>query len=743
MGRALRYCGLTLLLLIIVAGPFCRGLFYPYLYLWAVAGIGLGFALWALGRRQPVPLLADPTERTALAILAAYLLASFTAVFPQGHLNLVLQHGAALMVFYVLREEQRQHPALGTWLSWLLVLAAAGLALVGLAPYAGLQPLITGEAAQVLGVGRRLSSTLEYWNTYAAYIMAMWLLLTGLAVSARRQAVVVTAAGALGFLFGVTFLLAASRGALLVLPVAALLLALALPPGRRVTGLLFLGITLAGAVAAHKGVDSHALQSEWTAAVRWLLAGAGGTVAGTAALAGWLRLRPRWQAVLAGALLAGVLAGGGLVVRQHGSLAAAAQSVLSAKTDRLLDMSLRTPNVVLRLDYDRDALRILRDRPLLGAGGRSWERLYPQYQDYRYEASEVHNHYLHVAVEAGLAGLLAYTAFFATLAWRLLRRPTGAAAAPLLAAAVLTIAVHAVVDFNYSYFAVVLFTFAGAGVAAGSGRTALRRPRPGRAWALAPLGALTLALALPQAAASYLVQDYLDRPDRDQVPIARLEQAALLLPLDPTPRFLLAWRQPGTAAERTHLQAARRLDPLNYQWANELYAVLRRHRDWPAAYEAAKDAVRLQPAWAQHYYSALEANIHLATEAVLQNRREEALQLIAEGAALVDRLEQQQRRAEPKQHLWRRAYPAYTRPLHLRAGQALALSGQYARALPHLSEAARDWTLNAEAEIWQYLTYEQQHDRTAQLPLEQRIWFRFFDNHPLKPLFDKATALRG
>jgi O-antigen ligase len=104
-----------------------------------------------------------------------------------------------------------------------------------------------------------------------------------------------------------------------------------------------------------------------------------------------------------------------------------------------------------RLALWRDALRMVPDFPLLGAGFNAFGTSYVHYQTIeRYEwYGEAHNEYLQALVDTGLAG----AALAAALLLRLLRRGAAAARTTALDAGLLgalfACAVHNVVDFNW------------------------------------------------------------------------------------------------------------------------------------------------------------------------------------------------------------------------------------------------------------------------------------------------------
>ena len=77
------------------------------------------------------------------------------------------------------------------------------------------------------------------------------------------------------------------------------------------------------------------------------------------------------------------------------------------------------PSFQGRVELNRWALRIIREHPFLGVGAGGWNALYHLYQDKIYWSSEVHNHFLQTWIEAGLAGIVFYLAFWFWLIFRL------------------------------------------------------------------------------------------------------------------------------------------------------------------------------------------------------------------------------------------------------------------------------------------------------------------------------------
>ncbi len=170
-------------------------------------------------------------------------------------------------------------------------------------------------------------------------------------------------------------------------------------------------------------------------------------------------------------------------------------------------------SVDARLDFYGDALKIIRDYPVLGSGGGGWNALYQGYQERDYYTTEVHSHYLQVWVETGTPGFLAFLGLWISVAFAFFRNMLREKAPswrrscwlavffPLLA-----LGLHSVIDFNFSLGAVSIFLFALLGAARSLeegesyGAFPWRRLRelqlsvPGGRWTLCLAGALIALL---------------------------------------------------------------------------------------------------------------------------------------------------------------------------------------------------------------------------------------------------------
>jgi O-antigen ligase len=134
--------------------------------------------------------------------------------------------------------------------------------------------------------------------------------------------------------------------------------------------------------------------------------------------------------------------------------------------DRIFSYS-RDRNLDRRLELFAVAIDVIKDYPILGAGGRGWAAVYKGYIDYDYSSRTVHNHYLEVWIEAGIFGFLAFVGIWISFAAAFIRNCFIGRASPrrwqLWTAAFLPVAAlgaHSVIDWNFTFASVGYYLFA-------------------------------------------------------------------------------------------------------------------------------------------------------------------------------------------------------------------------------------------------------------------------------------------
>ncbi len=88
---------------------------------------------------------------------------------------------------------------------------------------------------------------------------------------------------------------------------------------------------------------------------------------------------------------------------------------------RLHSISLKERSAQSRTTFYKDAFKIIKDYPVLGAGGGGWEALYFMYQSYMYWSTQAHNYFMQLWIEIGTVGFLLFIAFALTMLWNSLK----------------------------------------------------------------------------------------------------------------------------------------------------------------------------------------------------------------------------------------------------------------------------------------------------------------------------------
>jgi tetratricopeptide (TPR) repeat protein len=682
-------------------------------------------------------------ELSLLLLLGCYLVLSFFAVYPQGHLNTVSQWAGCLLLFSMVREEVKLRPSASSWIAWAFIVSSLGVVAIGLAPYTGIVQQFGLEGSfRYYSIDARLHSTFQYANTYAVYMLAMWILLAGAALTARRNRIIMPLAGIIGFLYGVTFFLSASRGGFLFAPFALLLILIALNKGQRFAGMLLVAGTMAAGAIAALEVERYARQAEWGSVLEWLALGSIGGIAIGAIAAIWISL-PKPIAKIAKSLtVAGAIAIGSWLLYTNVHAISVEDWNVPKKLQRLNPQTWTDTgdgSVPQRIEYYRDALKIIRDYPLTGSGGDGWSRQYPHYQRYHYIGNVTHNHFLQVGVEAGVVGMAIFILFWLFLAAGLFRKASTPMARVFTASA-LIIGGHSLIDFDLSFYFILLFV----AVCAAVSTAQIAKPRVKNRYANLSVGLLAgllLVVAGTQAWGTYQMangKSLLDSGNKEAA-AAPLEQARAFMPLHPEPHSLLARAKSGTPEQIAHLQEAQRLDPHNPRWHYEHALALSYHKQWAEAYQEAKIALQLQPTVGSYFETVLDTGVQAAIKTVL-NGDLQANVYINELSEIERDLRQKQAIAKERRAKYQ---PKDTPLMSMRAGQALALAGRYDEAIPHLKQANRTALFKPETEIWLYMVYRAQGNQTEMNKLAKKPWVLLLSRNPIDPVLSKASELRN
>jgi len=134
--------------------------------------------------------------------------------------------------------------------------------------------------------------------------------------------------------------------------------------------------------------------------------------------------------------------------------------------DRFENLNMSSRSVYIRVEFFKDALKLISNNWLFGVGGGGWEVLNYGVQETYYVSRAVHNHYLEVFVDAGILAFLAFTSAIIITFFYFIRgilKAENLQKRIILAglfSGFLALAVHATFDFDLSFVSIALLLWA-------------------------------------------------------------------------------------------------------------------------------------------------------------------------------------------------------------------------------------------------------------------------------------------
>lgn len=139
----------------------------------------------------------------------------------------------------------------------------------------------------------------------------------------------------------------------------------------------------------------------------------------------------------------------------------AVMSLLSSSEIITLIGKFKAYSLAQRVSFVEDALKMVKERPILGWGGGGWQEAYQYFQSYGYISRQVHSNYIQVAVETGLVGLAAVAGLWLSFLHSLFSvcRKELSIFNICLGVSVLIFGIHAIGDFDLSLSALSLVLY--------------------------------------------------------------------------------------------------------------------------------------------------------------------------------------------------------------------------------------------------------------------------------------------
>ncbi len=400
---------LILALVPVVFGALFQGGYFTWqAYLMMVLALPAVLLFVLTRSRQGWARAGGAVDVTMLAFLGVCALSMVATVYFHATMVEFFRVLFCAILFYVVFNVTRHTAQLDLAVDILLGLGAV-LSLIGLLAYVGASNQLTGPfwtwlATDGLTQGLSISSTLQYRNTFAAFLILPIFLALTRALDVRRWWERVLYGAFAGF-FVVMLILSQSRGGLLVFLITLILFPVMLPRGQRRKGILAVFLLVV-----------------------------------TLALTFWLK-----RDVFVPMLLS-------MATRMRR---------LFAFVGGVQDASLYARVVMIR-----DAWSMFLHRPVLGTGAGTYQYVYTQFRSIPFYAKFPHSILFEELVDLGILGGGAFLALVGSLLWRglrIARSEQGAIFAGLLAGAFGSV-LHAAVDFDWSLLVMPVLFFVTCGL---------------------------------------------------------------------------------------------------------------------------------------------------------------------------------------------------------------------------------------------------------------------------------------
>ncbi|OPA76085.1 hypothetical protein BVG16_17870 [Paenibacillus selenitireducens] len=329
--------------------------------------------------------------------------------------------------------------------------------------------------------GLRLASFFQYPNTYASFLIAILFAGTFLVVRSRKWYVTALHTFMLVPII-LSFFLTLSRAAYVILPIVFLIVVLCLKPYRQIMytihiALAFIAsmailnkVTAIGISVNGQFVGSESLKG-WMLTLGVSLALAIIATAVQHFLGPWLerklsgfgqRKGSSWYLPSAAVILG--------VIMVFVFIGTSAKNLLPENVKiRLENINFQQHSVLERATFYKDAIKLVADYPVFGAGGGAWYSMYEKYQHNPYLSRQAHSFFFQNLVEVGIFGLLVFIALLVLFFYSYLRDYIRSDEKDrdshfyyfIIAIALL---IHSAIDFDvsYVYIGILLFLCLGA-----------------------------------------------------------------------------------------------------------------------------------------------------------------------------------------------------------------------------------------------------------------------------------------
>lgn len=447
-----------LLLLLLFYPPLVQGLFMRsgLLITHILTSIVFAIYIFFTDNSKKIPIFNKPLDIAGFGLLIVYILSSFSAAAPRGAVQEVLKLINYFLIYFLVSFYSTNKKNINKILA---VFYSSGV-LVSIIGIFGALNIISGEVFK----DGRIYSTLQYPNTLASYLICI--IFIGLYMYTESENRGIKALFSCGnYLMAMTFFWTQSRGALLFLPISVIILVAGPIKSRRMSIIFQLILSFAIGFAAY--IIASPAGHYLSALIIFLGALASFILSFVQGLIGQklenIQYTKKYSFIAVGIAV--------LICSTVVMLSPVKDKAVTAFS-RITGTSLQERNVQERLVFYKDALKIIKEHPVLGVGGDGWAAEYQKYQTYGYSSRQVHEYFLQLMVETGFLGLAIFVALLGVFVYTIFSNikkgnKDGKVLNWLLLSITISIYLSSLVDFNLTFGCVSILLWSMFGIARG------------------------------------------------------------------------------------------------------------------------------------------------------------------------------------------------------------------------------------------------------------------------------------
>lgn len=386
------------LIAVIFAAPFFRGLFFEREFYVVSAAIGF-LGILIIGSKESEEFKVKSfIEYFAIAFGAMYIINLPFAYNKELASFELIKNITYIIVFIIMAKAVRKKSTMSVVINALI---GSGT-LIGLLGMAAGMGIVAYNGAFEAGM---INSTFQYHNTFGAYMLAVLFLAMGKMGEAGKKSSYYYSICANILFMG--FIFSYSRGAWVLLPPIGLM-AMILMDQKRFSRIItmLVGITVSSIPFISK--IQTAMNNTDKSGMTYVIISSVIISAITFVVWKFEEKIVINKKIAITAMLVAAIGLGGLVVSGGATVI-----LPSTIAERIAAINLKTFTVVERNVFYKDAMKIVKDNAIIGSGGGGWTSLYSKYKTYDYYTTQTHNYLLQVLIETGIPGLVALIGVYA------------------------------------------------------------------------------------------------------------------------------------------------------------------------------------------------------------------------------------------------------------------------------------------------------------------------------------------